>query len=253
MDRIEDMTGFTPALARAVKDGSVMARAMVYENAPNGLGAFLADMSAAEARPVEGRHFLVNPAITDWLRPYTGEVWLLRADAAVLREVAPLLVERDSHPAMFGKAIHCYNNPLFRLVVGLGAWERRARAFPSRPAVPDHSPELEVALAEARARLALRPPEDEADLADDRTARLLDRAERARAIMEHEGFVANGLRAAGFRASASEHTAKASAARQRLRVAEAELKNHRVGVAAFAAALSRRAVESALDGVPAIG
>jgi hypothetical protein len=243
MDRIEDMIGPTPELERLVKAGKVQVQATVYLNAPNGMEVFLSDMSAAGAGPlVEGKHYLVNGAITDWLRAYTGEVWLLEWDMATLREVAPMLIERDSHPNVFdGGSIHCYNNPLFRLAVKLGAWKYSRGSFRPRPAVATHSPELETELAEARARLAIRSPRMETEMAEERMLKLLVKTERFRQDLEREAFLASGLRKAGFPMSARDHAAKASALRQRLRVAEVEMANHRVAMSALAAALARQA------------
>ncbi len=209
MDRIEDMTGPTPELARLVKAGMIQARATVYVNAPGGLGAFVEDLRSAGfgGTVVEGSHYVVNGARTDALRPYTGEVWLNGWTKEALREAAPMLIERDSHPRMFGTAIHCYNNPLYRLVVRLGALGADEEGFASRPSAVAAVPSPELAEALAKARLD----------------RLDANAKECRERLSHEEFVADGLRKGGFLVSASERAAKASRLRRKLHAIETEL------------------------------
>jgi hypothetical protein len=130
-----------PSLAKAVKDGRVSVKAMVYVNRQRGgLKVFLDDMEAQgvdSAMLKEGVHYVVNGAADKQCaqRPWTGEVWISgKTEPELMREIIPILEERDSTPALADDGVHIFSNPLARIVLGLGVWgEDKGFEVPARP------------------------------------------------------------------------------------------------------------------------
>lgn len=137
-ETLGDLVNGIPSLADMVAAGKTGAQAIVYVNANHGRGweSFVAHMKAlgqdADAL-TEGMHYTLNHAPTP-MSPWSGKVFI-QTDSGELppevrTEVAPLLEaalkakgkESETHVMPDGTTLWWWSNPLFRAVVGLGAW-----------------------------------------------------------------------------------------------------------------------------------
>lgn len=106
--------------------GKIRVKALIYVNCPGAMEVFLEDMRQAGAdvsKLVAGKHYDLNHTRqTEFLRPYTGEVWIdTKPDTKLMREVMPMMLARESHPKITPNEFHAYNIPLFCTCVRLGA------------------------------------------------------------------------------------------------------------------------------------
>jgi hypothetical protein len=198
---MERAKGENTMMSQLIAARKVKIKALVYVNTKtdvgNGLDYFLHDMMQAgvdTSKLVEGEHYELNHTDeTEFLRPYTGEVWInSKTSPELMREIAPLVMERQSHPSVTKTGLKVYNNPLFRACVKMAAWpEAMPKGF--LPHCDALGGEVEKLLPEAKNRLM----------------EVMTELKETRSKEAHSRTLADAMRNVKARESAQDYAAKA--------------------------------------------